>query len=356
MRGFFQLAIWVLFFSLTKTLAQDFDFVESKTTLGGYGEMHFNSEKIEGNQSSNVLDFHRFVIFFGYNWNEKWSFKSEVEIEHNFVSNDQGELALEQAYINYQHADYLGIQAGVLLPSIGLLNEFHEPPLFFGVERPDYQSRIIPTTWYGNGIALYGNFNGFDYKFTVLEGLNSDNFSNSSGIRGGRQNGFKSRADNLLYNVRLNYLDVPGLFIGTSFTYNRAKGDSTEVPLTIMELHAKYEANNIYSVFEIGNINYDDRLVKSSFGYYFDLGYNIAPLISWDVKLIPFFRYSDTNPAATLNTNSNLDEQYHFKQWMLGFSFKPIDQIVFKFDYSQRTRAIDNQKTDLLNLGLGYMF
>lgn len=356
MKRIVQFFTSIVLISLTNVGAQDFDFIESKATLGGYGELHYNSLNTSDNQSSKVLDFHRFVIFVGYNWNEKWSFKSEVEIEHNFVSNGQGELELEQAYVNYHHADYLGFQAGVLLPSIGLLNEFHEPTLFFGVERPDYQTRIIPTTWFGNGLALYGNYSGFDYKLTVLEGLNSDKFLNASGIRDGRQKGFKSRAENLLYNFRLNYLDIPGLLIGTSFTYNKAKGDSTEVPFTIVEFHARYEINNIYSVFEIGNINYDDRLIESSFGYYFDLGYNIAYILGWDSKLIPFLRYSDTNPVAKVTSNSLLDKQYHYKQWMFGISFKPIDQVVFKIDYSKQTREIDNQKTELFNLGVGYMF
>lgn len=356
MKRIVQFFTSIVLISLTSTGAQDFDFVESKVTLGGYGELHYNSLKTSDNQSSNILDFHRFVIFVGYNWNEKWSFKSEVEIEHNFVSNGHGELELEQAYVNYHHADYLGFQAGVLLPSIGLLNEFHEPPLFFGVERPDYSNRIIPTTWFGNGLALYGVYNGFDYKITIMEGLNSDNFVYSSGIREGRQKGFKSNAENLLYNFRLNYLDIPGLLIGTSFTYNRAKGDTSEVPLTIIELHAKYEENNIYSVFEIGNINYNDRIIKSSFGYYFDLGYNIASILGWQTKLIPFVRYSDTNPVATINNNSTLKELYHYEQWMIGLSIKPLDQVVFKLDYSNRKRKIDNQKTDLFNIGVGYMF
>ena len=335
---------------------QDFDFNTSKVTIGGYGELHYNNEKTAEQDVKTMLDFHRFVLFFGYNWNEKWSFKSEVELEHNFVQSGQGELELEQAYINYHHDDYFGFQAGVILPSIGLINENHEPPLFFGVERPDYHNRIIPTTWFGNGAAIYGNFNGLDYKFTVLEGLNSDKFSASNGIRNGREKGYRPKADRLLYNARVDYLNFQGLRFGASYTYNDAKGDSTNIPVSILELHVKYEANNIYSVFEIGNIGYKNRSIESSLGYYFDLGYDIASIIDWDVELIPFFRYSDTNTSANVNDNSVSEEQYHFTQFMVGLSFKPISQIVFKVDYSHRNRESDNQKIVLFNLGLGYMF
>jgi hypothetical protein len=318
--------------------------------------MHYNNEKIGNQEASTLLDFHRFVLFFSYNWDEKWFLKSEVELEHNLVEEGQGALELEQAYVNYHHADYLGIQAGVLLPSIGLINEYHEPPLFFGVERPEYHNRIIPTTWFGNGAAIYGNYSGFDYKFTLLEGLNSDKFNSSSGIRNGREEGFKPNADRLLYNFRLDYLNFPGLKIGSSISYNDAKGDSTNIPITIIEFHARYDANNLISVFESGNISFGKGNIETARGFYFDIGYNFASFIDWNAKLIPFLRYSDTNTASEVVNNSNLEEAFHIKQWMVGLSFYPIDQVVFKVDYGQRTRDSDDQKTKLFNLGVGYMF
>ena len=162
------------------------DFLTSSTTVGGYGELHYN-KTITDDKTENMLDFHRFVLFYGHQWNDEWSFKAEVELEHNFVSDGEGELELEQAYVDYHFADYLGFQAGVILPSAGLINEYHEPPLFFGVERPEYHKYIIPTTWFGNGIAFYGNYSDFDYKFTVMEGFDADKISPSSGLRSARQ-------------------------------------------------------------------------------------------------------------------------------------------------------------------------
>jgi len=131
----------VSFFQL---FAQNEDFFEPKATILGYGELHYNQESKDNGPTAKSIDFHRFVWFLGYAWSEKWSFKSEVELEHNFVQGGQGELELEQAYINYHHADWFGFQVGVVLPSIGLINEYHEPPLFYGVERPEYNNRIIP--------------------------------------------------------------------------------------------------------------------------------------------------------------------------------------------------------------------
>jgi hypothetical protein len=338
------------------TLAQNEDFYESKVTLSGYGELHFNQETNSKGFVSKSLDFHRFVLFLGYNWTEKWSFKSEVELEHNFVQNGQGELELEQAYVNYHHADWFGFQAGVILPSIGLLNEYHEPPLFFGVERPDYHNKIIPTTWFGNGIAFYGNYLDFDYKLTVMEGLNNEKFSESNGIRGGRRKGFRADAKNPLYNLRVDYNGFPGLKIGGSLTYNKASGDTSTNKIDIFEIHAKYNYNNFYALFEYGQINYEKGNFRKSLGFYFDLGYDLSGLLKTRTEIIPFFRYTDYNTAASTLLRGDADKKNHYKYWVFGISVKPIQEVVFKADFGIRTRELGNEETKLFNLGVGYMF
>jgi hypothetical protein len=342
--------------------AQDFDFFEPTTTLGGYGELHYNYSQPENGKVTKILDFHRFVLFFSHSFTEKWSFKSEVELEHNFVRGGQGELELEQAYLDYRHSNYFGFNIGVVLPSIGLINEYHEPPLFFGVERPVYNNVIIPTTWFGNGAAVYGNISGFDYKFTVMEGLNSDKFSLSSGIRGGREKGYLAKADHLLYNFRLDYLDIPGLKIGGSFTSNKAAGDSTTIQIGLYEFHGKYESGNFSASAEYGNINFGSGDVEAARGYYVDLGYNISQFLGIPTQIIPFFRYTDVNPVAETRlagesvASVEIVQRYHAKYWMAGFNVKPLPQIVFKIDYGISTNQLSDTKTTLLNLGAGYMF
>lgn len=336
--------------------AQDEYFVP-KTTLGGYGELHYNYSKTEGTKSEKVLDFHRFVLFVSHSWSEKWSLKSEVEIEHNLIEGgDKGAVELEQAYINYQSSDLFGFQAGVILPSVGLLNEFHEPPVFMGVERPEYDTYIIPTTWFGNGAAVYGNFNGFDYKVTVMEGLKADNFEAGSGIKEGKQEGFKSNASDLLYNARLDYLNIPGLKIGASFTFNNATGDSVNTMVKLFEAHGKYFANNIYTAFEYGNISYDEGNIKTSTGYYIDFGYNVADIFKTSSQIIPFIRYTDYNTASSTISGGDIEKMYHFSKWMIGINIKPIDYVVFKADYGERKRELGSVTTKLFNLGVGYMF
>ena len=77
------------------------EFVEDgTTTIGGYGEMHYD---MEGNDGDGKLDFHRFIFYIKHQFNSQWSMMSEVEIEHNMVysDGDGGYLAMEQAHLNY---------------------------------------------------------------------------------------------------------------------------------------------------------------------------------------------------------------------------------------------------------------
>ena len=51
------------------TMAQD-DFFQPSYIIGGYGELHYNQSKTGDEDPTNKLDFHRFIIYYGYNWTE----------------------------------------------------------------------------------------------------------------------------------------------------------------------------------------------------------------------------------------------------------------------------------------------
>lgn len=334
-------------------LAQD-DFFEPSSSVGGYGELHYNGNITKDTQ---LLDFHRFVLFYGYQWTEQWSFYSEVELEHNYVKNGQGELELEQAFVDYHPCQSFGFRAGVILPSVGLINENHEPPLFLSVERPDYAKNIIPTTWFGNGASVYGDLHNFSYKLSIMEGLNGDKFSLSSGIRSGRQKGYKSNAEKLLYNVRVNYDGLRATSVGFSYTINDAFTSSGSfVGVDIFELHARHYNNKLYLAAEYGTISYDNSELKSSTGYYVDLGYNVGPLLNQQTEIIPWVRLTDYNPAHETTLGAESEMAHHISKWMVGLTVKPIPSIAFKIDYGIQTVELEDVETKLLNLGVGYNF
>ncbi|MDP6860762.1 MAG: hypothetical protein QF868_00145 [Candidatus Marinimicrobia bacterium] len=344
--------IRILFVMVIATLAmaQD-DFFQPGYTIGGYGELHYNRAQNGNDDPTIKLDFHRFIIYYGYNWTEEWSFKSEVELEHNFVSGGNGELELEQAFVNY-HSNLFGFQAGVILPSVGLINEYHEPPLFISVERPEYSKYVIPTTWFGNGFALYGSMSGLNMRFVLMEDMEGEGIG--AGIRSGRGKGYKTTAYDWVKNISVNYTGIAGLRIGGSYTMNNAPIDNnpdSTVSFGLGEINLKYEANNIYAVMEYGNISYENNPsgYTSSGGYYLDLGYNVAGFAGLEGRLIPWFRYSDYNRG-----NDNADKHYTIQRF--GLTYWPISSVVFKFDYgTHQTESADDVKTQI-NVGVGYNF
>jgi len=334
--------------------AQD-DFFDPGYSIGGYGELHWNRElDKDGETTKNLMDFHRFIIYYGYNWTEEWSFKSEVELEHNFVQDGDGELELEQAYVNY-HTDKWGFQGGVILPTVGLLNEYHEPPLFFSVERPDYSKYIIPTTWFGNGFAIYGNIADFNLRLAILEDLEGEGIS-TSGIRGARGKGYKTTGYSLVKNLSAVYTGINGLRLGGSLTLNDAPINDepdTSISVQMFEVNAKYNANNIYAVFEYGQNSFEGNNftspLKTSSGYYLDLGYNIGSMVNCN-KLIPWLRVS--NVSTDVDTDSKIADYMRF-----GLTWWPIDNVAFKMDYGTKTKKSDSDNpTTQINLGIGYNF
>ena len=351
---------------LSPIMAQD-DFFEPGYLIGGYGELHWNKELDEnGETKKNLMDFHRFIIYYGYNWTEKWSFKSEVELEHNFVADGEGELELEQAYVNY-HTDKWGFQGGVILPSAGLINEYHEPPLFLSVERPDYNKYIIPTTWFGNGFAFYGNVADYNLRIALIEDLEGEGITTSSGIRGGRGKGSKTTGYSLVKNMSAVYTGIRSLRVGCSLTlndapYSQVKENSkitaadvadSSLSIQIVEVNAKYNANNIYAVFEYGQNSFEGNNftspLKTSRGYYLDLGYNIGEMVNTN-RLIPWFRVSKV--STDVDTDSKITDYIRS-----GLTWWPIDNVVFKMDYGTKTKKSDKDNpTTQINFGIGYNF
>jgi hypothetical protein len=350
--------------------AQD-EFFQPGSSIGGYGELHWNkAADADGNETKNMFDFHRFIIYYGYNWTENWSFKSEVELEHNFVKDGHGELELEQAYVNY-HAGNWGFQGGVILPTGGLINEYHEPPLFLSVERPAYSKYIIPTTWFGNGFALYGNYSGVNFRVVIMEDLEGEGIFKKGNIRGGRGKGFETTGISLLKNISTSYTGINGLRLGGSLSLNNApladinddaSPDST-IAVQLFEINAKYDANNIYTVFEYGKsefkydgaspptyLNNDGETVTwvdfSSSGYYLDLGYNIGDMVGCN-KLIPWVRVS--NVSKNDDVASKQTDYLRF-----GLTWWPINNVAFKSDFANVTN--DGTTTTEFNIGIGYNF
>ena len=157
---------------------------KGKFDISGYGEVHVNFN--QGSEKDQI-DIHRFVLDFKYDFNDWITFHSELEVEHAFVSDDDGEISLEQFYVDFLLHDNVNVRMGRVLTPLGIINQRHEPPLFNGVERPGVDKYIIPSTWSSDGIGIFGNVvPSLTYELYVAGGMDGSKFDAVKGIRGGR--------------------------------------------------------------------------------------------------------------------------------------------------------------------------
>ncbi|MER3522703.1 MAG: hypothetical protein C4326_01200 [Ignavibacteria bacterium] len=347
---------------------------QSKTAVGGYGELHYNEP--DGSRRG-MLDFHRFIIYLSHTFNDKISFRSELELEHTKLEAgdpDGGEVALEQAYLDYAISKTVGVRAGILLAPVGLINLYHEPPSFHGVERPSVDRVIIPTTWRESGIGIYGSpAENVLYQLYIVAGLKAEGFTASSGLRNGRQSAFESNPANPSLTGRLDYSPVLGLQLGASFYVGGATADQDSIGdarVALWSADVRYNIGDL-SVRAVGaiatigdadkiNARFGKNVADKLYGYYLEGAYNILPLLSPDSEqeLYLFARYEKYNTQATTTQFSPL-QQYNRNDIVVGLTYKPTYNTSFKFDYTFMNNALNlgsARNTKQLNVGIGYFF
>ena len=144
-----------------------------RTRVGGYGELHYNNldNDFTGMEKDEV-DFHRFVLYFGHDFTDRFRFFSELELEHSLSGEGQnGEVELEQAWVEFDVFESHRVRAGLDLIPVGIINPTHEPPTFFGVERNPVETNIIPTTWWEAGLGAIGELApGWNYDLVLILG------------------------------------------------------------------------------------------------------------------------------------------------------------------------------------------
>ena len=136
---------------------------ERTTAISGYMDFHFNKHEFQDGR----LDFHRFVLLVTHSFSDRIRFVSELELEHALVEGleEAGELELEQAYVDFLLSRRFNVRAGMMLMPVGIINERHEPPVYYGVERPFVDTVIIPTTWFEVGAGVHGEVGrGWRYR------------------------------------------------------------------------------------------------------------------------------------------------------------------------------------------------
>ncbi|MDD9824172.1 MAG: porin [Gammaproteobacteria bacterium] len=356
--------------------------------IGGYGELHYNNLSADdSSRDKKQIDFHRFVLFFGYDYSDRLRFFSELELEHSLAGDEApGEVELEQAFVEYDFDVRNTARAGLFLLPVGLLNETHEPPTFYGVERNVVENVIIPTTWWAGGAGYTHRMdNGISFDLALHEGLNMEKSASSrttfsiggtgpamggdpvtattatsttlSGrIRSGRQKTAEAVAEDLAYTGRVKYTGMPGLELALSLQYQSdpTQGATPADDGSAIDSAWLYESHVAFNRGPLGLRALYARWDLDAEGpvkeYDKQDGWYLEPSYKLNDALGVFARFADVSGGRSSD---------RFKQWTAGFSYWLNEDTVLKADYQSRDHDNSGDRGrdyDGFNLGVGYQF
>ncbi len=342
-------------------------------SIGGYGELIYQNFR---NSRSSEADFLRGVLYVGYKFNDKWLLNTEIEIEH------VDEIFLEFAYLDYLARPEFNARIGLLLIPMGFVNELHEPTTFFSVKRPMIETVIMPSTWRENGVGVFGSVGPLSYKSYVVAGFDGQDFA-AGGLRGGRQKGARSKADDFAFVTRLDYSPQPGMLFGGSFYYGNAGQDTqfeqastaiVELPSVrtqIAEAHIQLEAKgarfrglvvqaDLGDTAELNNaleLTGAASVGKELQGGYLELGYDVMSAINpaSGQSVSPFVRWESYDTQADVADGFLSDPKNDVQITTYGVAWQPLPNVILKADYQNVNNGAHNG-VNQFNLGMGYIF
>jgi len=328
---------------------------DSKTSVGGYGELHYNNLENQASSDDDVdeIDFHRFVLFFNHEFNDRLRLFTELELEHSLAGEGkEGEVELEQAYIQYDLNEKHRVNAGLFLLPIGLLNETHEPNTFYGVERNSVENRIIPTTWWEGGVMFSGELaQGFSYDVAATGGLKTSAGSDYA-VRSGRQKVSEALADDFAYTARLKWTGIPGVELASSIQYQEditQSQDPDAGSAFLWEAHAAIQKGDfglraLYATWDLDGEGPKAVGADEQTGWYIEPSYKLTDNVG------VFTRYSEWDNQAGNSSDSEVEE------WTLGLNWWLDPQVAIKFDYQDQDAEDKSDEFDGFNVGVGYQF
>ena len=364
----------------------------NRVSVHGYGEMHFGRGTQEGGTTE--IDNHRFVIGVHALLTDWIHLNAEIDFEHAAQ-----ELEFELGYLDFLLSPGFNVRAGVMLAPVGLLNETHEPNLFWTVERPLLQSRMIPTTWNSGGAGIFGTpMDGVNYRVYAMNSLQSitrdstaagggsggsggsKSSFDSNGIRGGRAQVNERLANDWSVYARVEFSKLfPGLQVGFSLV----NGDTTQGiieeggNMTLLEADIQYRWNWFDMNASIVNTEIDDAqamntfcgaggaaddcaggIASNNFGFNIQAGVHLPQLLGWKTShdIVPHFMFERVRTQDKMPAGTDPDKSRNRNAvYTIGVSYLPIPAVALKVDHTH-TVLQNNTSTDVFALGIAYMY
>jgi len=340
--------------------------------ISGYMDFHLNRPQ----DQDPILDMHRFVLLVNHSFSDRIRFVGELEVEHAFVEGleESGELEVEQAYLDFKVNRAFNLRAGILLAPVGIINERHEPPSYYGVERPFVDTFIIPTTWFDGGAGVHGTIGaGWRYEAYLMAPLDATRITAEEGLAETSQKGSLSNVRNIAQTARLEYGAFPGLTLGTSFWrgktgFNFPREDSQ---VGLLEFDGRYHTGMFAIRGEYAHVFVDGAAALNDFAQRttgvhpniasqmrgFDVEPSVRPIPKLKYDFAAFVRYENFDTQFRMPAGTLPLKQFDRDAWIVGASFYPDPDIAVKIDYTVvRNQSSLFRSVDSLNIGLGWWF
>ncbi|HZS36407.1 MAG TPA: hypothetical protein VFF06_06260 [Polyangia bacterium] len=360
---------------------------DNSTAIGGYGELTVNSPS----SSPTVVDLRRMVLYVGHNFTDKFRLYSEFEMEHAVTSSsDKGEFEVEQVFLDYLAWKPINLRAGVIIMPVGIINVYHEPPTFNGVDRPDTDTLVIPSTWREPGAGVFGGWRSLRWQLYAVNGFNATGFTASAGLRDGHQEAQLALGHDWGVVGRVDWAPLLGTNVGVSFYRANADqgqaqfrgSDGSTVPVSLVEADARGRWRGLEGRAEIASVwigggrrlnralaaaallanePWDGPVGAQLLGGYVELGYDVLHEVKqkWRMQLVVFGRYEHVDTQFDLAPTLTRTPGHKRDSVTAGLTFRPIAEVALKLDYQRLWIDADNPQdsdVDKFDLGLAFMF
>ena len=325
--------------------------IAHRTSVHGYGETHFSAQ--EGTDTK--LDQHRFVIGVHSEIADWIHLNAEIDFEHAAQ-----QLEFEFGNLDFLVSNSLNFRVGTMLMPMGNLNEFHEPNNFYTVERPDYHSKLIPTTWQQAGAGVWGSNGDVSYRFYVVNAVQAldeaRSFQNDSFIRSGRAQINDISAGNVAFAGRIEKKQ-PGGQAGFSFYTGGSTADyiDKDGQTSIIEFDYKTKRGALdldFGIFkgwveDTKEINAacgvafgaacDGDVPSEAFGYLMTFAVHLPELMKVNTihDVIPYIQYQKIRPQDEVGEGATVSEKANWDVLTIGVAYKPHPNVALKMAYRE---------------------
>ena len=392
----------------------------SKFSLKGYGVVNYYRYDYDTDKElTNKIDAERLNLYLGYTFNDRISFKSEIEFEHGgtgatleldnqeeFGEFEQeieagGEVKIEQLYINFDIEYWLNLKVGRFKNYFGLAQNLDTPDEYFTTHRQEMENTILPVGFYEIGIEASGKIfkERIHYRLALTNGLDASGFSSRNWIRRGHQTRFEmATAESFALTTRIDYKfgTHKNTYAGFAFyigdaAANRPKDDMgksayvtmIEGHITVVKYPWRFNTIAVYGNVEnsalvsLRNSNLSNNLGvkrtpvgKNALGFSAEIGYDILYFLTPNSKqqLYPFLRYDFYDTLYRVEGAVVDNQKWERNSFTAGVNWFVHPKIIVKTQYNYR--QLGSQNLDLVtfiptgkkqvektfSMGIGFVF